>query len=265
MEHTHSKKYTNKDGYKSIFDFTGQDVCIISGPCAVESEVMIDTIASKVKALGCNVLRGGAFKPRTSPDSFQGLGVDGLKYLHQAGKKHGLPVVSEIMEERYLEQAVKYLDIIQVGSRNMYNYPFLKAVGETGKPIILKRGMSATIEEWILASEYIRRTGNEKIIFCERGIRTYNTVTRNTLDLSAVTIVKERTGKPVIVDPSHGTGIRELVIPMARAALACYADGLMIEVHNKPDQALSDGQQSLTISDYDRLIQSISEISKMTF
>ncbi len=184
----------------------------IAGHCSVESEEQIMTIALYLKEIGVDILRGGAFKPRTSPYDFQGLGIEGLKYLKQAGDEAGIPVVTELMDEKNMDVVCKYIDIIQVGSRNMYNYSLLKALGRTKKPILLKRGMSATIKEWIMAAEYISSSGNNNIIMCERGIRTFNDYTRNTLDLASVPIIKKETGLPVIVDPSHGTGIRELVI-----------------------------------------------------
>ncbi|WP_066494947.1 3-deoxy-7-phosphoheptulonate synthase [Abyssisolibacter fermentans] len=260
---THRKKVNIGLGDNQLAISQGGKPIIISGPCAIENEEMIFDIAKALKRIGCSVLRGGAFKPRTSPYSFQGLGIKGLKYLYAAGKKYDMPVVSEIMEEKYLTEAIEYLDIIQIGSRNMYNYPLLTAVGKTGKPILLKRGMSATIDEWILAAEYIAKTGNTNIIMCERGIRTFNTSTRNTLDLSAVTIIKQRTQLPVIVDPSHGTGDRSLIMPMSRAALACYSDGIMVEVHNNPSKAMSDGEQSLNLHEYEVLINNVQGISKL--
>lgn len=223
---------------------------IIAGPCSVESKNQIIETALSLKEIGVDVLRGGAFKPRTSPYDFQGLGYKGLEYLKQAGEAAGTPVVTELMTENDLNVVLDCADIIQIGSRNMYNYPLLKAVGEINKPVLLKRGMSASILEWIMAAEYIAARGNKNIILCERGIRTFETYTRNTLDLSAVPIVKKKTGLPVVVDPSHGTGIRELVHPMSMAALACGADGLMIEVHLDPENALCDGQQSITLDEY---------------
>lgn len=230
---------------------------MIAGPCAVESRAQIIETALSLKKLGVSILRGGVFKPRTSPYDFQGLGIEGLKYLREAGDISGLPIVTELMEEKYLPLVAKYADIIQVGSRNMYNYALLKELGKVEKPILLKRGMSATIEEWIMAAEYIAAYGNKNIILCERGIRTFETYTRNTLDLAAVPIMKKETGLPVIVDPSHGTGIVELIGPMSKAALACGADGLMIEVHPNPEVALSDGEQSLTLEEYSKILDEI--------
>jgi len=229
----------------------------IAGPCAVESRDQIIAIAQIVKAAGAEFLRGGVFKPRTSPYDFQGLGWEGLEYLKEAGKLTGLPIVTEVLDQNHIGKIADQVDILQIGSRNMHNYALLRAVGETGKPVLLKRGMSATIKEWILAAEYLAASGNCKIILCERGIRTFADYTRNTLDLSAVPIMKKETGLPVLVDPSHGTGLRELVVPMSRAGLACGADGIMVEVHNNPEGALSDGKQSLRPEDYKRLLSEI--------
>ncbi|HKL11138.1 MAG TPA: 3-deoxy-7-phosphoheptulonate synthase [Clostridia bacterium] len=226
----------------------------IAGPCAVESREQIIKIAQIVKSAGAEFLRGGVFKPRTSPYDFQGLGWEGLEYLKEAGNLTGLPIVTEILDQNHIDRLVEQIDLIQIGSRNMHNYALLKAVGETGKPVMLKRGMSATLREWILAAEYLAASGNGDIILCERGIRTFSDYTRNTLDLSAVPIMKKETGLPVVVDPSHGTGLRELVLPMSKAALACGADGIMVEVHNNPEKALSDGPQSLMEEDYKKLV-----------
>lgn len=233
----------------------GEPPIFIAGPCSIESEEQIMKIAMSLKKVGVDALRGGAFKPRTSCKDFQGLGIEGLKYLKQAGDAVGIPVVTELMDEKNIDAVCEYADIIQVGSRNMYNYSLLKTLGHTRKPILLKRGMSATIKEWIMAAEYILTGGNSDVIMCERGIRTFNDYTRNTLDLAAVPIIKKEIGLPVIVDPSHGTGIRELVTPMSRAALACGANGLIIEVHTDPDNAISDGKQSLNINQYKDLIE----------
>lgn len=233
---------------------------IIAGPCSVESRDQIIEIAKLVKKSGATALRGGAFKPRTSPYSFQGLGEEGLKYLKEASEITGLPVVTEIMDSKYIEMFNKYVDIFQVGSRNMNNYSLLKALGKVNKPILLKRGMSSTIYEWILAAEYVAEAGNTNIILCERGIRTFDTYTRNTLDLAAVPIMKKETGLPIIVDPSHGTGRRELIIPMTKAAIAAGADGAIIEVHNDPDNALSDGHQSLNPAQFDDLMNTIKKL-----
>ncbi|MTI64986.1 MAG: 3-deoxy-7-phosphoheptulonate synthase [Firmicutes bacterium] len=229
----------------------------IAGPCSIESKNQIIETAIRLKEIGVNILRGGAFKPRTSPYSFQGLGLEGLKYLKLAGEKAKLPVVTELMDESHLDMLLKYSDIIQIGSRNMHNYSLLKAIGKTKAPILLKRGMCATIKEWIMAAEYIAAYGNENIILCERGIRSFDSYTRNTLDLAAVPIMKKETGLPIIVDPSHGTGLKELIKPMSLASLACGADGLMIEVHPDPKNALSDGEQSLNFEEYKSIVESV--------
>ncbi|WP_434797512.1 3-deoxy-7-phosphoheptulonate synthase [Terrisporobacter vanillatitrophus] len=236
---------------------------IIAGPCAVESEDQIVEIARKVKKSGANFLRGGAFKPRTSPYSFQGLELDGLKLMEIAKKETNLPIVSELMSISYLDEFMNTVDVIQIGARNMQNYDLLKQVGKTDKPVILKRGLSSTIEEWLLSAEHIMAGGNENIILCERGIRTFETYTRNTLDLSAVPVVKKHSHLPIIVDPSHGTGSNEYVESMAKAAIVAGCDGLMIEVHNNPQKALSDGQQSITPEQFDKLMKKIKIISSL--
>ncbi|WP_432663499.1 3-deoxy-7-phosphoheptulonate synthase [Wukongibacter baidiensis] len=231
----------------------------MAGPCAVESRQQVMETALALKEVGIDVLRGGVFKPRTSPYTFQGLGLKGLEYLKEAGEKIGVPIITELMDEKNLEATVEYSDIIQIGSRNMYNYSLLKEIGGINKPILLKRGMSASIKEWVMAAEYIAAYGNKNVILCERGIRTFEVYTRNTLDLAAVPIMKCETGLPVIVDPSHGTGRKELIEPMAKGALACGADGLMIEVHIDPQNALSDGQQSLTPEEFKKMIANLKE------
>lgn len=223
----------------------GKKIQVIAGPCAVESKTMIINIAEKVKEAGASFLRGGAFKPRTSPYSFQGLGEEGLRYLAEAREKTGLPIVTELMDPRDIDVVIKYADVVQIGARNMQNFRLLLEVGTCDKPILLKRGFSATIKEWLMAAEYIMSKGNQKIILCERGVRTFETATRNTLDLSAVPVLKQLTHLPVVVDPSHGVGKWDLVAPMAKAAVAAGADGLLIEVHMNPEEALSDGEQSL--------------------
>lgn len=230
---------------------------IFAGPCAVESEEQIHTLAHHLKSAGVHILRGGVFKPRTSPYAFQGLGEQGLIYMSQAAKAAGLPIVSEVMQESQLDFALQYVDMVQVGSRNMYNYGLLKELGRAGVPVLLKRGMSATIREWVLAAEYIASMGNSQIVLCERGIRTYDDYTRNTLDLMAVPIMQRETGLPVVVDPSHGTGVRWLIEPASKAALAVGADGLMIEVHPDPDVALSDGPQSIALTDFPAMLSRI--------
>lgn len=240
----------------------GDEVIFIGGPCAVENREQIINTAKKVAEAGGSILRGGAFKPRTSPYSFQGLGEEGLKYLSEASKITGLPIVTEVMDTRQMELVSRYADIIQIGSRSMHNFPLLKEAGKSKKPVLLKRGLMATIDEFLLAAEYIMSEGNEHVILCERGIRTFETATRNTLDLSAIPVLKKQTHLPVIVDPSHGTGHSYLVPAMTRAAMAAGADGVMIEVHNKPLNALSDGQQSLYPEEFNDLIKECKKIAK---
>lgn len=230
---------------------------IMAGPCAVESNSQLMLIAEAVKKCGATILRGGAYKPRTSPYSFQGLEEEGLRYMQEAGKAFGLATICEVVSLEAIEAAVKYVDMIQIGARNMQNFILLKEAGRSGLPVLLKRGLCATIDEWLNAAEYIMAEGNENVVLCERGIRTYETSTRNTLDLSAVPVLKERTHLPVIVDPSHATGSYRYVPPMAKAAIASGADGLMIEVHNNPACALSDGPQSLNFEKFDRLTKEL--------
>lgn len=239
----------------------GTGVVIIAGPCAVENRDQLFDTARSVKNNGASILRGGAFKPRSSPYSFQGLGEDGLKLLSEIRAETGLPIVTEVMDTRQVELVEKYADMLQVGSRNMQNYPLLKEVGMTRKPILLKRGMMATIEEFLLAAEYILSQGNDQVILCERGIRTFETSTRNTLDLSAVPMLKRLTHLPVIVDPSHGTGIRWMVPSLAKAAVAVGADGLIMEVHYKPEEALCDGHQSLDLDEFSQLMKDLNKIA----
>ena len=241
----------------------GNEVVVMAGPCAVESLEQLREAAKAVKACGAKFLRGGAFKPRTSPYDFQGLGEDGLKLLRKVADEFDLRVVTEIVDKDDIETFCKYADILQVGARNMQNFQMLKALGKCSKPVLLKRGLSATISEWLNAAEYIMNGGNEQVIFCERGIRTYETFTRNTLDLSAVAAVKELSHLPIVVDPSHGTGRWKMVEPMARAALAAGADGLIIEVHPHPEKALSDGDQSLTPEAFKELMESLGGIAKV--
>jgi 3-deoxy-7-phosphoheptulonate synthase len=240
----------------------GPEVVIFAGPCAVESREQLLETATAVKAGGARILRGGAFKPRSSPYSFQGLGEEGLKMLRDISMETGLLVVTEVMDTRLVEMVSGYADMLQVGSRNMQNYPLLKEVGRLRKPVLLKRGMMATIEEFLLAAEYILNQGNEQVVLCERGIRTFETSTRNTLDLSAVPMLKRLCHLPVIVDPSHGTGLRWMVPAMAKAAIAAGADGLIIEVHYKPEEALSDGHQSLYPDEFVRLMTDLKKIAK---
>lgn len=232
---------------------------LMAGPCSVESAEQVTEIAKAVKASGANVLRGGAFKPRTSPYSFQGLKAEGLELLLKAKEETGLPIVTEIMSESDID-LFKDVDIIQVGARNMQNFTLLKKLGKLDKPILLKRGLCATIEEWLMSAEYIMAEGNEKVILCERGIRTYEKYTRNTLDLSSIPIVKSLSHLPVVVDPSHATGMNWLVEPLAMAAVACGADGLIIEVHNDPPHALCDGAQSLTPEEFDSVVKKVNRI-----
>ncbi len=229
---------------------------VISGPCSVETEEQICLVAESVKNSGAQILRGGAFKPRTSPYSFQGLGTDGLDLLKKARERTGLPIVSEIMNQTQVD-LFEGIDIVQVGARNMQNFDLLRAVGQMNKPILLKRGLCSTLDELLMSAEYIMSAGNDKIILCERGIRTFETATRNTLDLAAVVVLKEKTHLPVIVDPSHATGIRSLVPPLAKAALAVGADGIMVETHNDPARALCDGAQSLELEQFEKLMQEI--------
>ncbi len=240
----------------------GRDIIIIAGPCAVENKQQLLETAKIVSSGGANILRGGAYKPRTSPYSFQGLGEEGLKYLSEARKVTGLPVVTEVMDTRQMELVCKYTDIIQIGSRSMHNFPLLKEAGKCRKPVFFKRGLMATVDEYLLAAEYILSEGNDQIILCERGIRTFETSTRHTLDLSAIPILKRRTHLPVIVDPSHGTGHSWLVPAMAKAAIAAGADGVMVEVHYKPLEALSDGPQSIYPNDFVQLVKDIEKIAR---
>lgn len=236
----------------------GENLTIIAGPCAVENRQQFLAAADQVKHAGGQIIRGGAFKPRTSPYSFQGLELEGLEILREASQATGLPVVTEVIDEVSLQMALDYVDMVQVGARNMQNFRLLKAVGQTDKPVLLKRGMSATIEEWLMAAEYIISEGNGRVILCERGIRTFETATRNTLDLSAVPLVKRLSHLPVIVDPSHGTGDRGLVRPMSMAAVAAGADGLILEMHPEPAKALSDGPQSLTPGELEQVMTQLS-------
>jgi 3-deoxy-7-phosphoheptulonate synthase len=239
----------------------GSEIIIIAGPCAVESRVQLFETARLVKRGGARILRGGAFKPRSSPYNFQGLGEEGLKLLALIREETGLPVVTEVMDTRQIEMVASYADMIQIGSRNMQNYPLLKEAGMCRKPVLLKRGMMATVEEFLLAAEYILNQGNDQVILCERGIRTFETSTRNTLDLSAVPMLKRLSHLPVIVDPSHGTGLRWMVPAMAKAAVAVGADGLIMEVHYKPEEALCDGYQSLSTNEFSQLISDLQKIA----
>ncbi len=239
------------------FSIGGPSLAIIAGPCTVENKSMIMQTARHVKASGATALRGGAFKPRTSPYAFQGLKGAGLTILKQAQKAYGLPVVTEVLDPRDVPAVAKAADILQIGTRNMQNFELLKAVGKQKKPVLLKRGMAAGVDDLLMSAEYIMAQGNYQVILCERGIRTFNDYSRNTLDLTVIPALKERTHLPVIVDPSHGTGKHDYVAPMAKAALAAGADGLIIEVHPHPDKALVDGNQSLSLEEFDRLMQEL--------
>lgn len=248
----HPEDTTVRVGESSIVG--DMDVAVMAGPCAVENEEQIESTAALVAASGARVLRGGAFKPRSSPYSFQGSGVEGLKLLRQAADRHGLAVVTEVMTIEQIELVSEFADLLQVGARNMQNYPLLTALGHSGKPVLLKRGLAATIQEWLMSAEYILAEGNPNVILCERGIRTFETATRNTLDISAVPVIKHLSHLPIVVDPSHGVGSRRFVAPMARAAVAAGADGIMIEIHPNPDKALSDGPQSLNFEEFSLLM-----------
>lgn len=239
----------------------GSKIIIIAGPCAVESMKQLFETAKSVNTGGAKILRGGAFKPRSSPYSFQGLGEEGLKLLSEIRKETGLPIVTEVMDTRQVELVSEYADMIQLGSRNMQNFPLLKEIGKSGKPILLKRGMMATVKEFLLAAEYVLHEGNDQVVLCERGIRTFETSTRNTLDLSAVPMLKSLSHLPVMVDPSHGTGVRWMVPAMAKAAIAAGADGLIMEVHNKPDEALCDGEQSLELDEFTSLMKELRKVA----
>ena len=239
----------------------GGHIAVIAGPCSVESKEQMSTVAKKVKAAGAHLLRGGAYKPRTSPYSFQGMGLEGLDLLKQAGDEAGLPIVSEIMSAKHLDSFVEKVDILQVGARNMQNFELLKELGAIRKPILLKRGLSSTLEELLMAAEYILAGGNDQVILCERGIRTFESAVRNTLDLSCIPYLQRMTHLPVIVDPSHATGISWMVEPMSKAAIAAGADGLIIEVHPNPKEALSDGAQSITPSEFSVIMEKLKIIA----
>jgi len=240
----------------------GRKIPVMAGPCAVENKTILTGIAEKVKSSGAMFLRGGAFKPRTSPYAFQGLGEEGLQYLAEAREKTGLPIITEIMDPRDMDVITRYTDIIQIGARNMQNFRLLLEVGTSEKPVLLKRGLASTIKEWLMSAEYIMSRGNHNVMLCERGIRTFETATRNTLDLSAVPVLKQLTHLPVVVDPSHGVGKRDLVAPMAKAAVAAGADALIIEVHTNPEEAMSDGDQSLKPDQFDRLMKELKPVAE---
>jgi len=251
-----SRTFKPEDTSVAFDDFRvgGDEVIVMAGPCSVENEGQISAAASAVKKAGAKVLRGGAFKPRSSPYSFQGLGEEGLKMMRTAADAEGLKVASEVMDISQIELVSKYSDILQVGARNMQNYTLLKELGKSKTPILLKRGISATIEEWLLSAEYLLAGGNTEVMLCERGIRTFESYTRNTMDISAIPVVQKLSHLPIVADPSHGTGLRDKVAPMARAAIAAGADALIIEVHPDPDHAMSDGAQSIFPTQFDRLM-----------
>jgi len=235
----------------------GDAICVMAGPCSIESEAQIHRIAESVKAAGADFLRGGAFKPRTSPYDFQGLGEEGVYYIRDAAHKNDMVSVSEVMDIEQLEIALGNIDILQIGARNMQNYSLLKAIGKTRTPVMLKRGFAATYREFLMAAEYILNAGNPNVILCERGIRTYESYTRNTLDIGAVPVLKELSHLPIIIDPSHGTGIRNMVAPMSRAAIAAGADGIMVEVHYDPDRSYSDAQQAISCESFSEMMPSL--------
>lgn len=241
----------------------GNEVAVMAGPCSVESEEQVSEIAEIVANAGAKILRGGAFKPRTSPYSFQGLGEQGLKFLRKAADENNLVVISELMDPKQVHLLEEYADIIQIGARNMQNFPLLKAVGKSNKPVMLKRGLAAKVEDLLMSAEYILASGNPNVILCERGIRTFETYTRNTFDLSAIPVIHKRSHLPIIADPSHATGIRDKVLPMARAAVAAGADGIMVEVHNHPEKALSDGPQALLPDQFSELMKQIKLIAEV--
>ena len=241
----------------------GNEIEVMAGPCAVESEDQVFEIAEIVSESGAKILRGGAFKPRTSPYSFQGLGEKGLKYLRAAADKNNLVVISELMEPKHVHILEEYADIIQIGARNMQNFPLLKAVGKLQRPVMLKRGLAAKVEDLLMSAEYILASGNPNVILCERGIRTFETYTRNTFDISAIPVIHKRSHLPIIADPSHATGIRDKVLPMARAAVAAGADGIMVEVHNHPEKALSDGPQALLPEQFSELMKQLKLIAEI--
>ncbi|NLB87679.1 MAG: 3-deoxy-7-phosphoheptulonate synthase [Syntrophomonadaceae bacterium] len=259
-----SREHQNQDTIVKVKGclIGGEQINVIAGPCAVENEDILKETAFKVRAYGATMLRAGAYKPRTSPYSFQGLGEKGLKILAKVGQDLNMPVITEVMDSEDFSLVKDYADILQVGARNMHNFSLLKKLGRIDKPIVLKRGLAATIEEWLLAAEYILAAGNNKVILCERGIRSAEPWTRNTLDLSAVALVKQLSHLPVLVDPSHATGLRNLVKPMAKAGITAGADGLMIEVHPNPEKAWSDGQQSLTPSEFRALMHELEPVAR---
>lgn len=257
-----SRQIKNEDSIIKLGDIEigGDKACVIAGPCAVESREQLTDIANELSQLGVKIFRGGAYKPRSSPYAFQGLKEEGLQYLAEVKEKFGLKIVTEVINKDTLKEVEKVADILQIGSRNMQNFDLLKEVGKSKQPVLLKRGMSATIQDFLMSAEYILAQGNNQLILCERGIRTFETATRNTLDLNAVPLLKQLTHLPVIVDPSHGTGIRELVAPMAFAGLASGAHGITVEVHCKPEEALSDGMQSLTPEQFEEMYHKFNKL-----
>jgi 3-deoxy-7-phosphoheptulonate synthase len=261
-----SREFHPQNTTVKINDITigGDEIVVMAGPCAVETEEQLLTTARAVKASGANILRAGAFKPSTSPYHFRGLGEEGLKLLAKAREETGMPVITEVITPTDVELVTGYADILQIGARNMQNFILLDEVGKTKKPVMLKRGLSATIQEWLLAAEYILAQGNEQVILCERGVRTFETYTRNTMDVSAIPAIKEVSHLPIIADPSHATGKWHLVTPVSLAAIAAGADGLMIEVHPNPDLALKDGAQSLTFDNFGKLMSQLTQIAQAT-
>jgi len=261
-----ARQNTNHSSVIQVGDeFIGkEELCLIAGPCAVETEAQLNQIAKGISKLGVKFMRGGAYKPRTSPYAFQGLQKEGLKLLKSEAQKYNLKIVTEVLDTSLIEEVYPFADILQVGSRNAKNYQFLKELGKLDKPILLKRGMSSTVNEWLLAAEYILLGGNQNVILCERGIRTFDTSTRNTMDIAAIPLAKELSHLPVIADPSQGTGKRSLVTPLSLAAVAAGADGLMIEVHNEPEEALSDGFQSIYLSKLGAYIKAIQAQAKLS-
>lgn len=257
-----SRSFKSEDTVVDVNGITigGEELALIAGPCTIESYDQIYTIASQLSKMGVKILRGGAFKPRTSPYAFQGLGEEGLRMMKEVAQEFGMIVTSEVMEISQIPLFIKYSDVLQVGARNMQNFNLLKELGYVEKPILLKRGLSATIEEWLMSAEYIMSGGNRDVILCERGIRTFETATRNTLDISAIPVVKKLSHLPIIVDPSHGTGLRDKVAPMSRAAVAAGADGIMVEVHHAPETALCDGAQSLYPYQFEKLVDELKVI-----
>lgn len=260
-----NKKFHPEPTLVKVKDVTigGGNLVIISGPCAIESRQQLLSTAHAIKKAGAHILRGGAYKPRTSPYAFQGLEEEGLKYMKEASEETGLPVICEVTSQNAIEAAVKYVDMLQIGARNMQNFYLLKEAGKSGLPVLLKRGLSATIDEWLNASEYIIAEGNPNVVLCERGIRTFETATRNTLDISAVPVIKEKSHLPIIVDPSHASGVRAYVKPLAMSAVAAGADGLMIETHPNPEVALSDGPQSLTFEQFCELTEAVRPLAAL--